>query len=87
MDITSFLDKVNRIILNPVITLIFAVAFLIFFYGLFEFIRGAAKDDVREEGKRKIVYGLIGMLIMFGVYGIIRVVLGTFGIHSTYLGI
>ena len=80
MDITNFLNKVSGVILNPLIYLVFAVAFLVFFYGLFEFIQSAEKDEARETGKRKIVYGLIGMLVMFSVYGIIRVILGTFKI-------
>jgi hypothetical protein len=42
-------------------------------------------DTNREEGKRKIFWGLFGMFIMFSVYGIIRLILGTFEIEAPYL--
>lgn len=80
LTITPFLNRVNDIVINPLILLVFAVAFLSFFFGLFQFIQSSSEGEARELGKRRIAYGLIGMLIMFSVYGIIRVVLGTFGI-------
>ena len=80
LTILPFLYRVNRYIINPLIFLVFAVALLIFFYGLFQFIRGASEATTREEGKRKILWGLVGMFIMFSAYGLVRLVLGTFDI-------
>lgn len=82
MDIAPFLNKVNAVIINPLIILVFAIAFLIFFVGIFQFINGAGESTGREEGKRKILYGLIGMFIMFSAYGLIHLVLATFGISE-----
>ncbi len=76
--IVPFLHKVNAVILNPVIKLAFAIAILIFFYGIFEFIQKETGDKDREKGKDKIKWGLVGMLIMFSAYGIINLILGTF---------
>lgn len=78
--IVPFLYKVNNVVLNPVIKLVFAIAFLIFFYGIFQFISKETGDKDREQGKRKIMYGLLGMFIMFSAYGIINLILGTFAI-------
>ena len=83
-EVKPFLGKINAFILNPLISLVFAVAALVFFYGIFQFIRSQTSDAKREEGKRKIFYGLIGMFIMLSAYGIIRLVLNTFGIPPTY---
>lgn len=80
MSIDEFLNSVNRVILNPLITLFFAIAFLVFFYGIFQFIASETADSKREEGKRKILYGLVGMFIMFSAYGLINLILGTFNI-------
>lgn len=82
MDISNFLNSFNAVIINPLIILVFAVAFLIFFWGIFQFISKAGDGTKREEGKKKILFGLIGMFIMFSAYGLIRVVLGTFGVSS-----
>ena len=84
MDISTFLDKVNQFVLNPLIILAFGVAFLMFFFGIFQFIASQTIDTERDKGKRKILWGLFGMFIMFAAYGLIRLVLGTFGISVGY---
>ena len=80
MSIVGLLNQINALILNPLITLAFAVALLYFFWGIVEFINSETADKGRETGRKKIMYGLLGMFIMFSAYGLIRLVLGTFGI-------
>jgi len=82
MDITGFLGKVSQYILNPLILLVFGVAMLVFFWGIFQFIASQTTDTKRDEGKRKIFWGLFGMFIMFSAFGLIRLILGTFGISG-----
>jgi hypothetical protein len=74
--------NVNRVILNPIIVLLFAIAFLYFFFGLFQFINSAGEAEGREEGKKKVIWGLVGMFIMFSAYGLIHLVLSTFGLSE-----
>lgn len=83
MSIATFLNKINSAILNPLIGLVFAVATIVFIYGLVEFIRSETADKAREAGKKKILYGLLGMFIMFSAYGLIHLILGTFGIPNS----
>lgn len=82
MDIQVFLNKINQFILNPLILLVFAIAFLVFFWGIFQFISSQTADTGREEGKRKIFWGLFGMFVMFSAYGLIRLILNTFGVSG-----
>jgi hypothetical protein len=79
---TEFLADLSRVILNPIIGLLFAIAFLVFLIGIFKFISSASDGAERDTGKKRIVYGLIGMLIMFSAYGLIRLTLNTFGIQE-----
>lgn len=82
----SLLDKVNQFILNPLIVLLFAVALIVFFWGLVEFIFKAGSDEGRETGRRNMMWGIVGMFIMVAVYGIIKLILATFGVPlPTYL--
>ncbi|MDO8593346.1 MAG: hypothetical protein Q7R59_00360 [bacterium] len=76
----SFLAKVVVQIVNPIILLLAAAAFVLFIWGVFEFIRGAADEGKREEGRRAIMWGIIGLVIIFGAYGIINIALGTFSL-------
>ena len=80
MTIVPFLNRVNDVILNPLILLAFSLAFLYFFYGIVKFLSLDGGDKTRKEAQDAILYGIIGMVIMFSVYGIIKFVLATFGI-------
>ena len=81
MDVLNkFLDKVVVQIINPIILLLSGVAFVLFVWGVFEFIANAGDETKRGEGKKAIMWGLIGLVIIFGAYGIINLALGTFGI-------
>ena len=68
--------------MNPLIVLLFAIALLVFFFGIFQFIKSETADAKREEGKKKIYSGLLGMFIMFSAYRLIHLLLGTFGISG-----
>lgn len=75
-----FVNKLNEAILFPLITLLLALAFLVFLFGLFEYVRDATSDAGREKGKQHILYGTIGMFIMLSAYAILSLAAGTFGI-------
>ena len=78
--LNSFLDKVVAQIINPIILLLAACAFVVFLWGVFEFVAHAGDETKRSEGKKAIMWGLIGLVIIFGAYGIINIALGTFGL-------
>jgi hypothetical protein len=80
--IDEFLGKVSAKIINPAIEFAFIVALVVFLWGVMEFIRGATNEKKRSEGKDHMFWGLVGFLIMFGVWGIINLILGTFGIKG-----
>ncbi|PIR38244.1 MAG: hypothetical protein COV34_01355 [Candidatus Zambryskibacteria bacterium CG10_big_fil_rev_8_21_14_0_10_42_12] len=79
----TLLGKINEFIINPIIYVLFAVAFIFFFIGLIQVVKGSKEGgDDFAKGKRNMLYGLIGFVVMFGVYGIINLLLGTFGIDT-----
>ena len=79
--LNRFLDSVVREIINPIILLLAAAAFVLFIWGVFEFVAHAGDETKRTEGKKAIMWGLIGLVIIFGAYGIINVALGTFDLN------
>lgn len=76
----QFLLKVVTQIVNPIILLLAATAFVVFLWGVFIFIANAGEEAKREEGKKAILWGLVGLVIIFGAYGIINLALGTFNL-------
>lgn len=83
MTIIPFLNKVNDLILNPLILLLFAISLVIFVYGIVKFLSLDVTDSARKEARSSIIWGIVGMLIMFSVYGVINLVLETFGTNPT----
>lgn len=84
MTINVLLGKIADLIINPLIILGFTVATIFLFYGIVQMIRGADGKDL-ETHKKNVTYGIIGLFIMFGVYGILGIVLKTFGIPCNNL--
>ncbi|MEI7709115.1 MAG: hypothetical protein WCI76_00165 [bacterium] len=78
--IDTFLGKVETQIVNPIIVLLFALALMYFLYGVFEFIMNSANDEKKTTGKEHMLWGVIGLTIMLGVWFILGVVLDTFNI-------
>ncbi len=82
MTIEELLMQAYDVILRPISLLLFAVAFVYFIWGLVEFIRDAEGDKGRETGKRNIIWGIVGMVIMVSVFGIINLIIGTIGAEN-----
>ena len=78
--LNSFLSKIVVQIIDPIILLLSAGAFVVFIWGIFEFVLRAGDAKKREEGRKAILWGLVGLVIIFGAYGIINIALGTFNI-------
>ncbi|HWC58037.1 MAG TPA: hypothetical protein VG621_03795 [Candidatus Paceibacterota bacterium] len=74
--------KINKVVINPAIEFAFIVALVVFLWGVMEYIRGANNEDKRKTGRQHMLWGIVGFLIMLGVFGIINIVLGTFGIKG-----
>jgi len=75
----NLLKKIEKAIIDPVILLLFAVALVIFFMGIIKFINNVDNVVAREEGKRGMIYGVVGMVIMVSVYAILGIISATVG--------
>ena|SRR3989344_1567838 len=78
----TFLASVNEEIINPLIVFLFALAVLYFIYGVFEFLANQENEDKKTSGKSHMLWGVIGITIMMGVWTILNVVLSTFDIEG-----
>lgn len=59
----------------PFVGFLFVLAIAYFIYGLIEFVAGADNQEKRITGKRHLMWGIIGLFIMFSVWGIIKIIL------------
>lgn len=69
-------------IINTVIVpLIFALAFLVFVWGVLKyFIFSGGDEGKRSEGRQFVLWGILGMVVLLSVWGFVNIVLSTLGI-------
>ncbi len=78
----SFVAKLNEVIIFPFITLLSAVAFLIFLWGCAQYILNGGNEKSREQGVKHITWGIIGLVVMVTAWAILSLAAGTFGLSS-----
>lgn len=71
------------IISIAIIPLLFTLAFLFFLWGMITYIRNSDDIKKREESKNFIYWGILGLTVMVGVWGLVRIVTTTFGLGNT----
>ena len=79
--INSLIGRINEHIINPLILVLFALAFVQFVIGLFKFFGNKDSAEDIETGKRHMMWGIIGMAIMVSVFGIMSFLTTTLGIN------
>jgi succinate dehydrogenase/fumarate reductase cytochrome b subunit len=79
----SFLTNVNKLIINPLITLLFALAVVYFLWGVLGFFLNQDNEEQRTESKKHMLWGVIGITIMMGVWTILSIILNTLNIPTS----
>jgi uncharacterized membrane protein YidH (DUF202 family) len=79
-DAQTFFTNVKTNIVNPLIELLALAAFVVFVWGVVDFIRGADDAEKRATGQQHMIWGIVGLVIIFGTNAIINILKSTFGI-------
>ena len=79
-NINELVRAINKIIINPLIYFMFVLALVIFLWGMVEYLLGANDPAKRKVGGQHILWGIIGMTIMIGVFTIMQVIMSTLGV-------
>ncbi|PIZ86728.1 hypothetical protein COX93_03415 [Candidatus Nomurabacteria bacterium CG_4_10_14_0_2_um_filter_30_12] len=80
--VDSIVEKINKLIINPIIVFLFALAVVYFLYGIFQFIANQDNEEAKTKGKNHIIWGTIGIVIMIGVFTILGIIMRTFNIEG-----
>jgi hypothetical protein len=81
----SFLDIllwIRCVISIYIIPLLFSLAFVFFIYGIIKYVI-ASDSKLKEEGKKFIWWGLLGLFVMVTVWGIVQLASNTLGLENT----
>ncbi len=81
--IQGYATSITGIINSTLVPTLLAVAFLVFLWGIYKyFIKGAADPKAQESGKTFALYGIIGFVIIFAVWGIVGIFMDTLNLSS-----
>lgn len=70
----NIIQKVNDLILTPIIVLLFALAVAYFLFGLMKFIMNQDSEEDQVAGKKHMAWGAVGLAIMVSVWGILNLI-------------
>ncbi len=74
---TTILYLINSVL----VPLLFAIAFIMFLYGVAKaYIFSGGDASKREEGHKLILWGIIGFVVMISLWGLVNIVANTFGL-------
>ena len=78
-------DTVIGIINGVLVPVLFAVAFIVFLYGVaLKYIFSTGDATKVAEGHKLILWGLVAFVVMLSLWGLVNVVANTFGLQGDY---
>ncbi|MDP3661450.1 MAG: pilin [bacterium] len=69
-------------ILNLVLPIIGALALIWFFWGIIQYVLKADNEEKQAAARSYMIYAVIGMFVMFSVWGLVALVRNTFFRHG-----
>lgn len=83
----TFQKIVSSLILktaNYGINLLFGLTILVFLFGLMKYMfKGSDSDTARAEGRKLMLWGVIGIFVMVSVWSLVNILSNTIGHTST----
>ena len=82
-DTVTFKLLVDFIICNintAVIPLIFGLAVVMFIWGVVQFVIHTDEEAKKEQGRQFMLWGIIALAVMVGVWGLVHIFTNTFNI-------
>ncbi len=73
----SVADPIIVNIVNPIVMLMFAVAIIIFVWGIVEMLMHGDDSTAREKGRNHMLGGIVGIVIMVSAWGIVHFISNT----------
>jgi len=79
-DLRDYIIAFGNFLNKVIVPLIITIAFVVFLYFLARvFIIEAAYTDTREEAKRRAIWGFLAFVLIFSIWGIVNLLVGTLG--------
>ncbi|MBU6490756.1 hypothetical protein KGQ25_01120 [Patescibacteria group bacterium] len=79
--ICTVAETILYLINSVLVPLLFAIAFIVFLYGIAKaYIFSGGDPEKIKDGHKLVLWGLIGFVVMISLWGLVNVVSNTFGL-------
>ncbi|MFA5936898.1 MAG: pilin [Candidatus Paceibacterota bacterium] len=68
-------------ILNTLIPIIIVLGVVYFVWGIVQYVI-SSDEEAKKTGRMRMIYGIIGLVVIVGMWGLVRIVTDTFGIED-----
>lgn len=75
--VAYFICLINKFLVPILATL----ALVLFVWGIVQYVVNADNEEAREQGKKVILWGIIGLFSMVGVWGLVNLLISTLGFN------
>lgn len=76
-NVTELLNRISTYVINPIIFMLFTAGFIVFIWGLVQFVAHLDNEEARATGGKHMLWGIVGMVVMVGVVGIVNIIQNT----------
>jgi hypothetical protein len=81
--ITPYSNGLITVVNTILVPFLIAIAFMTFLWGVYKyFILGASNESEGAEGRQFVLWGIIGFVVIICVWGIVNLVMNTFGFSA-----
>ncbi len=69
-------------LLNSVVPVLIALGVVYFAWGVVTYVI-AGEDEAKKKGRDMIIYGIIGLAVIIGMWGLVNLLRNTFGLNNS----
>ena len=82
--VTSFVKIIGFIhaFINTVMPIIISLAVLYFVWNVFLFVGAGDDEEKRKAARGKMIFGIIAIFVMVSVWGLVNILVNTFGLSN-----
>ena len=77
----GLLCKIGNL-LNAVVPVLIALGVLYFVFGVVSYVI-ASDEEAKKAGRDRIIFGIIGLAVIIGLWGLVNLLRRTFGLNNT----
>jgi succinate dehydrogenase/fumarate reductase cytochrome b subunit len=77
MTFATIVGNIENLVNQSVLPLLFALGFVFFLINIVRYFFIEGGEEGQTKGRKAVLYGLIGLVVLFAVWGIINLLLAT----------